>query len=328
MIAGIDIGGTKSAVSFARENNGELEFIFKKQINTEINNPGKMLEIYKKIIEENLLLCMEDKLESIGISCGGPLQEEKGLILSPPNLPLWDKVDVVKPFKDMFNVPVGLQNDANACVAAEWKFGAGKGCKNMIFMTFGTGLGAGLILNNKLYKGTNGNAGEIGHIRLNDDGPVGYGKEGSFEGFCSGGGIAKLGKNYAEIILKQGKTTGFCKSFEELDSITAKKIGVAADLGDETALLIFEEVGRRLGQGISILIDILNPEIIVIGSIFARKEILLRCSMEKVINKESLKQSKSVCNIVPAKLGEQIGDYAAITVGLDVLGKEYNGLFK
>ena len=113
--------------------------------------------------------------------------------MSPPNLPGWDNIDIVKQIKTHFGVPVHLQNDANACALAEWKFGAGRGTKNMVFLTFGTGLGAGLILDGKLYSGTNDNAAELGHIRLDRFGPVGFGKTGSFEGFCSGGGIAQLG---------------------------------------------------------------------------------------------------------------------------------------
>jgi glucokinase len=133
-------------------------------------------------------LNIKSAIRAIGISCGSPLDSQKGLILSPPNLPNWDCVDIIAPFKK-YQVPVGLQNDANACGLAEWKWGAGKGYQNVIFLTFGTGMGAGLILNGKLYTGTNDMAGEVGHIRLKEDGPIGYGKKGSFEGFCSGGGL-------------------------------------------------------------------------------------------------------------------------------------------
>ena len=97
----------------------------------------------------------------MGISCGGPLDASSGVILSPPNLPGWDNVKIVQMIEEKFGVPCGLQNDANACALAEWRFGAGKGTKNMIFLTFGTGMGAGLILDGKLYAGTNGMAGEI-----------------------------------------------------------------------------------------------------------------------------------------------------------------------
>ena len=109
------------------------------------------------------------------------------MIYSPPNLPGWDSVPISKIFSDEFGVDVAIQNDANACALAEWLMGSGKGTSNMIFLTFGTGMGAGLILNGRLYSGTNDLGGEVGHIRLEKTGPIGFGKAGSFEGFCSGG---------------------------------------------------------------------------------------------------------------------------------------------
>lgn len=130
---------------------------------------------------------------AIGISCGGPLDSRRGIVFSPPNLPGWDKVPITKFFSERFHVPCFLQNNANACVLAEWKWGNGKNLDNVVFPTFGTGMGAGLILNGKLYEGAKGLAGEIGHMRLARHGPVGYGKAGSFEGVCSGGGDSAIG---------------------------------------------------------------------------------------------------------------------------------------
>ena len=139
-------------------------------------------------------------------------------------MPDWDNIPIVEIIKNHFGCPVHLQNDANACAVAEWKFGAGRGKNNVVFLTFGTGLGAGLILDGKLYRGASNMAGEAGHIRLASFGPVGYGKAGSFEGFCSGGGIAQLGRMYAQEKLQMGKRVSFCGSISELDSITAKSI--------------------------------------------------------------------------------------------------------
>ena len=253
---------------------------------------------------------------AIGISCGGPLDEGRGMILSPPNLPGWDEVPITAMLTDRFGVPAYLCNDANACALAEWKFGAGMGTQNMIFLTFGTGMGAGLILNGKLYSGTNGNAGEVGHMRLAEYGPVGYGKAGSFEGFCSGGGIKQLGQTLAKEVLQCGKTTSYCHSYEELETISAKSLAMAADNGDETAQRVWQIAADKLGMGVSLLIDLLNPEAIVIGSIFERSEHLLRERMEAMISREVLPQSRQVCRILPAKLGDEIGDYAAIAVAM------------
>lgn len=320
-VAGIDIGGTKCAVSIGRAGEEGIEIIDKIKISTP-KDPSDAINSLLDSLKALTLKHHDVELDSIGISCGSPLDSEKGLILSPPNLSGWDKVDIVTPFKEGFHVPAALQNDANACALAEWMWGAGKGCRNMIFLTFGTGMGAGLILNGKLYTGTNDMAGEVGHIRLEEEGPVGYHKSGSFEGFCSGGGIAKLAADMVREYQKQGKQTDILKIQPELTKITTADVGLAAQDGDELALRIFHTVGEKLGKGLSVLIDVLNPERIVIGSIFLRQERLLRGPMEEVIRREALNYNRQVCEILPAGLGEQIGDYAAFSVAMNVIGKE------
>ena len=313
MLLGFDIGGTKCAVITARWENGQIELLKKEKIDTDLSvAPEEMVDRLITLADG----IVEEKPEAIGISCGGPLDSSRGIILGPPNLPGWDHVEIVDRIQKHFGAPAHLQNDANACAVAEWKFGAGMGCENMVFLTFGTGLGAGLILNGKLYSGTNDNAGECGHIRLDRFGPVGYGKAGSFEGFCSGGGLAQLGYTLALEQIQQGKAPAYFQNGMSAKNITAKSIADAARQGDETALRVYEICGEYLGKGLSVLIDILNPQRIVIGSVFARSGDLLRPAMERVIAKETLPLSASCCQVVPAQLGEQIGDYAAIATAL------------
>ena len=309
MVLGFDIGGTKCAVVTAEINEGEITITAKEKIPTDLGiAPQEMIDRLIALADK---IIGAKKVESIGISCGGPLDSKKGVILGPPNLKGWDYVPIIDQIKQHYGVPTHLQNDANACAVAEWKFGAGKGKQNMVFLTFGTGLGAGLILDGKLYSGTNDNAGEVGHIRLESDGPEGYGKNGSFEGFCSGGGIAKLGEIFVEKAIKNGITPSFANG-----EINAKTIADAAEQGDETAIDVYKTCGANLGYGLSVIIDILNPERIVIGSIFARSRDLLWKYTKEIIDKESLSVSARVCEVVPATLGEQIGDYAAIGVAL------------
>ena len=209
-----------------------------------------------------------------------------------------------------------VQNDANACALAEWMMGAGAGTKNMIFLTFVTGMGAGLILNGQLYTGTNDLGGEVGHIRMADEGPVGFGKAGSFEGFCSGGGIAQLAKSMVSDKLTAGENVEFCPSEDLIGSITAKTVFEAAISGDPVASEIVSISASYLGKGLAILIDILNPECIVIGSIYTRNEELLKPHIEKILEYEAIPAANNVCKILPAALGEQIGDYAALCVAL------------
>ena len=304
---GLDIGGTKCAVSLGKIEGDGVEIVAREEVPTK-RSPVETLEALAPYIED---FKRRGKVKTAGISCGGPLDSKTGVILTPPNLKGWHGFAIVEYVKQRFALSARLENDANACALAEWRFGAGKGARNMIFLTFGTGLGAGLILDGKLYGGTNGNAGEAGHIRLAKSGPIGFGKAGSFEGFCSGGGIARL----AQSMGKRQKQTPRC--IEEMggyENVTAKKLSEAAFAGDAFARKVFEKSGDMLGQGLSVLVDILNPEKIVLGGVFMRSGGLLVSAMKKRLQKEALPESLAVCEIVGAKLKENIGDYAALAV--------------
>lgn len=300
---GIDIGGTKCAVVRANETGEILEKVKfdTKDVNTTIS---RILEEASKITNSNVVSC--------GISCGGPLDADKGIILSPPNLPDWDRIEIARLVSEKINIKTKLCNDADACALAEWMFGAGKGTKNMVFLTFGTGMGAGLVLNGKLYSGTNGNAGEVGHIRLKNDGPIGYRKAGSFEGFCSGGGIKQLGIIEGRKAIQKGIVPTYWNKNE--DMISAKDIAIAAKNGDKIAQKVYKISGKHLGKALSVIIDILNPEKIVIGSIYQRAQELMNKEMIKELKKETLDSSYKVVEVVPAALGDEIGDVAAISI--------------
>jgi glucokinase len=317
-ILGIDIGGTKCAVILGRMGeNGQIQLVRKDSFPTDTPRGfdytiNRIFSSTDELLEKSGL--PSENLAAIGISCGGPLDSRKGLVMSPPNLPGWDNIPVVELFEKKYGVRTALQNDANACALAEWKYGAGRGYENVIFLTFGTGMGSGLILNGRLYAGTNDMAGEVGHIRLERTGPVGYGKAGSFEGFCSGGGIAQLARTKALEKLQMGEKISFCDGIEQLNGITAKAVAEAAFAGDEVAVEVYRICGNYLGYALSILIDVLNPEVIVLGSIYGRAQALIEPEMRKVMLQECVSHSHRVCRIVPAGLGESIGDYAALSV--------------
>lgn len=311
---GIDIGGTKCAVVV-----GDDAFNIHRRVQfdtlTAERSWQEVMDEFFDHIDELFSEFPREGLSGIGISCGGPLDSLKGMIYSPPNLPGWDNVPIVEIFTEKYRVPVSIQNDANASALAEWLLGAGKGTRNMIFLTFGTGMGAGLILNGRLYAGTNDLAGEVGHIRLAKDGPVGFGKAGSFEGFCSGGGIAQLAKTVVSVKIQHGEKVDFCTP-GKVDKLDARTVAIAAQNGDETALEIIRVSAEYLGHGLSLLVDILNPECIVIGSIYARNENLFKPIVDRILVEEAIPFALEVCEIKPALLGDSIGDYAALCVAL------------
>ncbi len=311
---GIDIGGTKCAVV-----RGDSEGTVTDKVRFPTTTPDETLNnIYTaaiRLITEGQARG-EDPV-AIGVSCGSPMDSVRGIIKEPPNLPGWVDVPITDELTRRTGLPAYLCNDANACALAEWYFGAGRGTKNMIFLTFGTGMGAGLILDGRLYAGTTDSAGEIGHVRLADDGPIGFHKAGSCEGFCSGGGIAKMAQRYAVEAIQAGCPAAYCQTPAELDTVTAKSVADAAYAGDETALRVYRDCGTRLGQALSILVDVINPECIVIGSIFARAGDLLIPTMQAELTREAIPSSLSVCKIVPAALTESVGDLAALTVAVN-----------
>jgi len=294
---GLDIGGTKCAITVGEVGGDDIRIVHREEFPT----AGlSWQQVLAKFAERIRTLAPFD---NIGISCGGPLDSAKGVILSPPNLPGWDDVPVVKHFADEFRVPVHVQNDANACAYAEWKYGAGKGTRNMVFMTFGTGLGAGIVIDGRLYSGTNDNAGEIGHIRLAPTGPVGYNKEGSAEGFCSGAGMARLARIRAA---EQG--------VELPADFSTKELFRRIDAGDAFCTSVFQESAEKLATILAYTIDILNPEVISLGGVFMRQAERFMKIVDPILDREALSLSRAVCRIVPAGLGESIGDYAALAV--------------
>ena len=290
--AGLDLGGTKCAAVLAEAEGESITFLARKEVPTQGAWQDVLAPLLDFLKTHNPVAC--------GISCGGPLDSQKGVIRNPPNLMSFANVPVVQVVREALHCPARLQNDADACALAEWRFGAGRGTQNMIFLTFGTGLGAGLILDGRLYVGASNLAGEVGHIRLAPDGPEGYRKRGSFEGFCSGGGVAQL------IEMRTG------------EAFTAKELARRADAGDPQALAVWEEIGTQFGRGLAVLVDILNPEAIVAGSIYTRAERFLREPAIRALAREALPESLAHFRLLPAELGDQIGDYAAIAIGISM----------
>ena len=299
-IVGLDIGGTKTAVVRGLP---EGKILWRKEIPT---RPGRGFDA----VFENITAVVAEALSApalepvaLSVSIGGPLDVLRGIILGPPNLPGWNHVPLKTMLAERFRLPVYIEHDGNAGALAEFFYGAGRGYKNIVFITMGTGFGAGFILDGKLYRGTNDVAGEIGHIRIAEDGPLCYGKRGSLEGFGSGNGIALLASEMYPHLW--GKETTVITLY---DSFRA---------GSAEARAVFDRAALYLGRGLAILADILNPQRIILGGLGMRMPDALVEPARKVFEEETLPETKKVCAIVPAELGEAIGDFASICAALD-----------
>jgi glucokinase len=312
-ILGIDIGGTKCAVVLARPDG---EILTRKSMRTLSGqlSPDEVLAHLADLAREALAeLGLADKqVRGVGISCGGPLDTKTGIIYAPPNLPDWRAVPVKSFFERELGMPTFVENDANATALAEWRYGAGQGYRNVVFMTMGTGIGGGIILDGKLYRGTNDLAGELGHQTILIDGPrCGCGKRGCLEALASGPSIARLareslmyGRHKRVLALADGKP----------NEITAAHVVTAAKEGDPFAIEILREAGTYMGIGIANIIQILNPEIVILGTIAVHAGDLVLEPIRKAVAEYAWQRSSEVCSIVPAALGDRAQDLAAIAI--------------
>jgi glucokinase len=317
MILGVDIGGTKSAVILGR---ADGEITARRAEPTEAKSGpqailARLIAMARELLKQHEVL--PDTLSGIGISCGGPLDTKTGLVYSPPNLPGWEAVPVRAMFEEAFpGATVVLENDANATALAEWRYGAGRGTQSMVFLTMGTGIGGGLILDGRLYRGANDLAGEVGHQTILINGPLcNCGKRGCLEALASGPAVARLaqeslhyGRGKRLIEIAGGKPA----------QITAQHVIEAAKEGDSFCLTVLSEVGTYMGIGLANLIQILNPERIVLGTLAVHAGELLMEPIRTAVAEYAWERSRSVCEIVPAALGDRAQDLAAIVLLADV----------
>ncbi len=307
-IVGLDIGGTKCAI---------VEGTFGGDILARDAQPTHAESGWRGTYER-LCAAVGERLRSaraegrqvvaLSVSIGGPLDTERGIIYSPPNLPDWDAVPLKDLLADRFGLPTYVQHDGTAGALAEWRYGAGAGARNLVFLTMGTGLGAGLILDGRVYRGANDLAGEVGHLRIAADGPEVYGKRGSWEGYCAGPAFARLAREMLPARWGAGVTT--------------PQIVELALAGDADALAVVHRVADYFGQGLALLVDLLNPEVIVVGSMGVRLGELLLAPAREALLREALPDAATACRVVPAALGERLGDVAALCAAIEALRDE------
>lgn len=308
---GIDIGGTKCAVCIGT---AAGRILARREIPTGAGRPPEavleeLAELARALIDEERVVP-----EGIGVSCGGPLDRERGLVLSPPNLPGWDATPVGAFLEAAFpGVPVALENDANATALAEWRWGAGIGARHMIYLTQGTGIGGGLILDGRLYHGANDMAGEVGHHCVAPDGPMcNCGMRGCLEAVASGPAIARAA---SERLRTDGADRTSLASFRSrMDDLTARDVVQAGHAGDPLAVRVLDEAGTYLGMGIANLVQILNPEVVVVGTIAVHAGDLVLGPARRAMAAHAWPRAAGICRIVPAALGDRAQDLAAIAI--------------
>ena len=290
MIIGIDLGGSKIAGVLATPSGKVLMDV---HIPTEAKKGKKqVIENIKKAIRM-LIRSHKVKIKAIGIGAPGPILYEKGIVIEAPNLPGWKKVHLKEILEKQFKVPVFVDNDANCAALAESWFGAGKFVKHFIYLTVSTGIGGGIIINKRLYRGAIGSAGEFGHMTIHIKGPkCGCGKYGHLEALASGSALRKK--------------TG-------MDAISLE---LAARQGDKKAQKAIAEIAHYLAIGIAGLVNIFNPEMVIIGGGLSNMRELLLTPIKKDFKKYALTLPAKSVRIVRAKLKTKAGVLAAVALCL------------
>jgi glucokinase len=305
-IIGLDVGGTKTAVV---EGSAQAEILQREEMATEASRPFN--ETFPRIaglVRKTIEAARQSNREviAVSVSIGGPLKIAEGALIDPPHLPGWHGVRLKERLAEEFpNLPVFIEHDGNAGALAEFHFGAGKerdDLRHLVFLTFGTGLGAGLIVNGQVLRGATDTAGEVGHLRLAWEGPIGFGKAGSWEGFASGKGLVELASRM------------FPGRWSRETPIRAVVSAMLAD--DPQALEVAAEAGKWMGRGMALLVDTLNPQVIALGSLAVALGDRVLAPARQALAEEALPQAVAACEIVPAKLGDRIGDVAALMAAL------------
>jgi len=255
------------------------------------------------------------QLAAIGIDAPGPVDYARGVITSPPNLPGWHDVPLAAIVEKEFGVPCVLENDANAAAFAEHRWGSGRGSRHMLFLTVSSGVGGGIIIDGNLYRGASGAAGEVGHMTINARGARCHcGRRGCLEMYASGIAIARLGRR-----LVGRRPDSLLAQMAREQPLTAKLVHQAADRGDESARDLIAGAGRDLGVGLASLINVFNPEVIVLDGSLTKMGDLYLGPARETAQRESFAQNWSDVRIVVGELGDRSAALGAAAVALEAM---------
>ena len=308
-VLAVDIGGTKIMTAIITADGKMLA----KDTCPTLADEGRPAVIERLFAAIDGILSQNGILPSglggIGIAAAGIIDSGRGLITVSPNLPGWHDVPLKDIVSEKFRVGVFLVNDACGAALGEHRFGAGRGVNNLILLTLGTGIGGGIIINGELYDGVSGSAGEIGHMIVDVNGPeCGCGNRGCLEAFASGRAVAR---DAVERINNGEKSSLVGMSSGDIESITAEQVGAAARDGDALALDIFSRASGYLGAGMVSLVNIFNPEMLILGGGMAKLDTLFVNPAQRMVAERAFSVSAQAVSIVTAQLGNEAGVYGA-----------------
>ncbi|MFH0908890.1 MAG: ROK family protein [bacterium] len=314
-LLGIDIGGTKTSVCIGDEH-GRL--LASKRIPTETPaGPGHWLprtvaQVHDVLREAKLSL---SDIRAVGIASPGPMSVSRGMMLAPPNMQGWVDVPVKKMVGDALGLPTHINNDANACAQAEFIFGSCKGTPNLVYLTMSTGIGAGIIVNGEVLQGVSDMGGEVGHHVLDSHGPpCPCGQRGCFEIYC--GGLNVANRLRERIAREEARTAILDEAGGDPAKIDFRCLVAAVWKRDALALEAWDEYIERLAQGFGTIMMMVNPEVMILGTIAIHAGDLIIDPVRQRLHHYAWKHCTEPCRIIPSGLDTTIGDLSALAVAV------------
>ena len=314
---GIDLGGTK-ILSVCLD--ADLKVVGKDQRPTDADaGPDAVIH---RMVESGWAAAGGRQVLTVGVSAPGPSNPDLGIVTTPPNLPGWRDVPLANLISRKMGLPAWIENDANAGALAEHRIGAGRGSRHMIMVAAGTGIGGGLILDGRLYHGASGGAGEIGHMQLDIEGrPCTCGRRGCLEALASGWAL-DLDADVIARAEPEGEVAQIARR-EGVDP-NARILDLAAAAGNASATEVLRRAGRFLGDGLTNLVNLFNPEVVVIGGSLRKSEHYLHTALS-VVNEEAFPQHRADVRFVEAQLGDEAPAVGAALLALDRLEEKREG---
>jgi glucokinase len=308
-VLALDIGGTKVAAGVVGPDGDARSFAVAPS-RTE-RGPAAVLEdlfeLGRASVEESGVPWTE--ITAVGIGCGGPLDAAEGILLAPPHLPGFRDVPVAALAENAFERPALLENDGTAAAAAEHRFGAGAGVRNMVYLTISTGVGGGAVIDGRLYRGAAGNGGEFGHVTVDWRGRVcrGCGRRGCLEAYVSGTSISE----------RAFEDMDPASSLVALGTPTAADVVAAAADGDAYARSVWDETIEALACGLTSIVNLFEPELVVLGGGVTRAGNLLIEPVRETVRGQAMAPAGRTVDIVPAALGDRVGVVGAAAIVFD-----------
>ncbi|MCH8184500.1 MAG: ROK family protein [Chloroflexi bacterium] len=308
-----DLGGTQIRVALVDRGGSITQ---RHAIPTLAQSPrGEVVERFVAALKQVAATVEVDSLAGVGVSLASPTDPETGVMFNPPNLPGWDGFSVKPVIEAELSARASCANDATLGALAEQKYGAGKGYRHLIYMTVSTGIGGGIVVDGRLYTGRGGFAGEIGHLTVERSGPqCNCGSYGCLEALASGTAVARIARERLDA--------GEASSLAGAPEVDARAVAHAAEAGDAMALAIMNEAGASLGVGIVTLLNILDPEVIVIGGGMSQSLHLLLPGIEKEIEARAMAHNRGRMPVVKSELGDDVSLLGAAGLAFDAYDRE------